>query len=35
VRQPIYKSSIGKWKKYQQELAPFRKVIEGYGYKVE
>jgi len=35
VRQPIYNSSIGKWKKYQQELAPFRKVIENYGYTIE
>ena len=35
VRQPIYKSSIGKWKRFEQDLAPFRKVIEGYGYKVE
>jgi len=35
VRQPIYNSSIGKWKKYRQELEPFRKVLENYGYKIE
>ena len=31
VRQPIYKSSIGKWKKFEAELAPFARILEAAG----
>ncbi len=29
VRQPIYKSSVARWRKYQQELAPLRQLLSG------
>jgi tetratricopeptide (TPR) repeat protein len=28
VRRPIYKDSIGRWRRYEAELAPLRKVLE-------
>ena len=28
VRQPIYSSSVGKWKRYEGELAPLRAALE-------
>ena len=29
VRQPIYSSSIGRWRRYARELQPLRDVISG------
>ncbi len=29
VRQPIYSSSVGRWKKYEQELAPLKEALSG------
>lgn len=34
VRRPVYKSSIGKWKEFEEELEPFRKACLKYGYDV-
>ncbi len=35
VRKPVYKSSIGKWRKYEKELKPFRDMCEKLGHPVE
>lgn len=35
VRQPIYKSSIGKWKEFEAELEPFRAACLKHGYNVD
>lgn len=35
VRQPIYRSSIGLWKNYRQQLAPLRAMFESAGIDVE
>lgn len=35
VRQPIYRSSIGKWKLYRQQLAPLEKLFQSAGIDVE
>lgn len=35
VRQPIYKSSIGKWKEFEEYLEPFRATCLKYGYNVD
>jgi hypothetical protein len=29
VRQPIYTSSVGRWKHYEKELQPLRDALEG------
>jgi tetratricopeptide (TPR) repeat protein len=29
VRQPIYKDSVGRWKRYEKELAPLKAALEG------
>lgn len=29
VRQPIYKSSVGRWKQYEKELAPLKEALSG------
>lgn len=34
VRQPIYSSSVGRWKCYQQQLAPFVSKLEEHGIDV-
>ena len=35
VRQPIYKSSVGLWKRYQQELAPLREFFINAGISID
>ena len=35
VRQSIHTGSIGRWRRYEAELAPLRALIEGYGLEVE
>lgn len=35
VRKPVYTSSVGRWKKYEKDLEPFRRIIEDYGYDPE
>ena len=35
VRQPIYKTSIGRWKKYESHLAPLRESLRGAGIAEE
>lgn len=30
VRQPIYTSSVKRWKRYERQLAPLRRVLKGY-----
>lgn len=35
VRQPIYRSSMGLWKNYRQQLAPLREMFESAGITVE
>lgn len=35
VRKPIYKSSIGKWKEFEEFLEPFRAACLQYGYNVD
>lgn len=34
VRQPIYRSSVGRWKSYQQQLAPFVGKLKEHGIDV-
>lgn len=34
VRQPIYNSSVGRWKSYQQQLAPFVNKLKEHGIDV-
>lgn len=34
VRQKVYSTSVGKWRKLAPQLAPFRKIIEGAGYVI-
>jgi hypothetical protein len=29
VRQPIYRSSIERWRRYEREIEPLRKLLEG------
>lgn len=29
VRQPIYRSSVGKWRRYEEQLEPLRRILEG------
>lgn len=33
VRQPIYKSSVGKWRHYERELAPLKAILNNAGIK--
>ena len=35
VRQPIYKSSVGLWKRYEHELAPLREFFIGTGIAID
>ncbi len=35
VRKPIYSSSIGKWKEFEDYLEPFRAACQKYGYNVD
>lgn len=35
VRQKVYTSSIGKWRRLVQQLAPFRKIVEEAGYSCD
>jgi hypothetical protein len=35
VRQPIYKTSIGRWKKYESHLAPLRESLRREGIAEE
>lgn len=35
VRQPIYKTSVELWRRYEAELAPLRRVLEGEGLLIE
>lgn len=30
VRQPIYKSSVGRWRQYEKELAPLKEALSGH-----
>jgi tetratricopeptide (TPR) repeat protein len=32
IRRPIYKSSVGKWRNYQQQLRPVAEILERAGY---
>jgi hypothetical protein len=34
VRQPIYRSSIERWRHYERELAPLRELLESAGVAV-
>jgi tetratricopeptide (TPR) repeat protein len=35
VRQPVYQSSVGKWRQYRQQLAPLIKVLEEAGIPLD
>lgn len=35
VRQPIYRSSVGLWRRYANELAPLRRILENAGISVD
>lgn len=35
VRQPAHTKSIGRWRRYEQQLAPTRRVLEEYGITLE
>ncbi len=35
VRQPIYRSSVGLWRRYAHELAPLRRHFEGAGVRLD
>jgi len=35
VKQPIYKRSVARWKRYEKELAPLRRALEANGIEVE
>lgn len=35
VKQPIYKRSVARWKRYERELAPLRRALEAHGVEVE
>lgn len=30
VRRPMYRSSVGRWRRYEQHLAPLKKMLDGY-----
>jgi hypothetical protein len=31
VRQPIYKTSVAKWRQYERHLAPLRQILQSQG----
>lgn len=35
VRKPIYSSGIGKWKRYEKQLEPFKQIIERNGITID
>lgn len=35
VRQPIYRSSVGLWRRYERELAPLRRHFENAGVRID
>ena len=35
VRQPVYRSSVQKWKHFEKQLQPLRDILEGHGIEVE
>lgn len=35
VKQPIYKRSVARWKRYERELQPLRRALEAHGIEVE
>jgi hypothetical protein len=35
VRQPVYQSSVGKWRQYREQLAPLIKVLEAAGIPLD
>jgi tetratricopeptide (TPR) repeat protein len=35
VRQPVYRTSVGRWRRYEQQLAPLIRVLEEAGYRYE
>lgn len=35
VKQPIYKRSVARWKRYEQELQPLKRALEAHGIEVE
>jgi hypothetical protein len=35
VRQPIYSSSVGLWRKYQQQLMPFTARLKEHGISID
>lgn len=34
VRQKVYSTSVGKWRKVESQLAPFRAIVEGAGFVI-
>jgi Flp pilus assembly protein TadD len=35
VRQPVYRSSVGRWRRYEAQLAPLIRVLEEAGYQYQ
>jgi len=35
VRQPIYRSSMGKWRMFERHLGPLRSALEGAGIRID
>jgi hypothetical protein len=33
IRQPVYQSSVGKWRNYEKQLQPISDILENAGIK--